>query len=1592
MSEASVARKLSDSVLVGLEGVGVTMVEEPLQDGDIQAQLEGCFDLVEGGVCIVLADGTERVAFASGKLASLYGCEDAQELLRLCSSSFRNLMEPEDYRPLSEVAEDRPEHFALSYHYQTKARHFRKAEGVGSLRDTPLGRAYVLLVFSAEQLSSDLRDEDKTGVLGMHDFFQEALRRAEERTSRPSVCAFCPVSFDLTSFKEYNRLYGMRQGDLCLRKIADTITGCFPGALVGHLTADHFVALLPSDDLETKLEHVCNEVNHFINDDGIQLKAGVYKPSEKDTLDDLRHAFDAAKIACDGIKADGNRSVALYTPEMGETIANRSYVLRHFSEALEKHYVKVYYQPVIRTLTGEVSGFEALARWEDPTLGMILPGVFVPVLEEAQLINRLDRYVLEQVVRTIRDRLDNGLPLVPISVNLSTYDFDAGSPLDAIEKTVERYRAPRSVLCFEITERVMIRNQHGMAETVRQFRKAGYQVWLDDFGSEYSSLSMLHNFHFDVIKIDMGFFSHFDDRSRQIITSVVTMSRMLGGQTLAEGVESEEQVSFLRKVGCGRIQGYYYGRPMMYEDALSFMHARGLRFERPESARLMDAAEGVNVISDSPTALFSFDGEDAELLIENDAYKRELRSTGTQDMAEANANLVDARYPFRGRFQQLLNRALRSRSEETLTYADNGQYIRVSVRWIAGDERSWVGEAHLYNISNDASIRRATTLDEIMRNIFQLYDGFYLVDRGSGEVRVLRSSHPGLTQESTALGTGEFVSYFLENLVYPDDRGRFAAFASPGNVEAKMEAVHGTFLTELVRIRRGDGTYRWTVFEALPIYKSATRSILISEREDIWERKEDRGELLPALCRSFGIQGTGDARPETLAQSSIFRALCSASPYPFFWKDREGRILGASRELMARLGLADESELLGRTEGELGCLFDLTGAGPREAVVLDDGRRAVRMEELALCAGGLHEVEITRAPWYQEKEVAGTLGMVRGGGPGGSDEESRLGLVDQETGFLSFRGAIEAGLLLADQYRSQKTDYVGLLLDVPAFAEVVRDSAERAREMLAEVASSLRESMTAGWAVARIGLCCFLCFCRRDNAGNVEEKLAKVAGVLPPLWRRLRTRATPVLTHAVAYGSEVMSLDELLQLLTRRLSSAEEEAYGDRPYTEDRVLIRRDVLDSLGERVVISDPMTYELVYMNPAARKDVGIAPDASLKGLTCHKALEGFDAPCRDCPNLMLRMDRALSASHMSNKTGRNLLMHSFLTAWGQRTLKLTIALDMDKHLEALTRDHSLVYQELRANEAISSGMREADPERGIERTISCIADNMQPERFLIFEERDDNTVSATYEWAAPGVVPLKEELQSIPRNELRGLYAKFVTEHLVMVRDMAAFREEFPGFSFRINGVRSFVSGQLLLQNQREGFTLVVNPSEESFQTSSILYSTLTDFIAVMIRNRNGLRELERQSMIDQLTGAGNRRALERRIHDWRGDSVLGVISIDLNGLKNTNDTKGHHAGDMMISESARLLRECAGEKNVFRTGGDEFVVITEDVEERDVALLIQHVRKSAENNGISMAVGYACAHGKVTDFDALLTRADFNMYLDKGHSFRRRRDDR
>ena len=1536
------------------------------------------------------ADGAERVIFASGPAAGLYECDSEKEFLALISSRFQNMMVPEDYKPVAEIANPDTGRFHLTYHYLTRQKHFRKAEAVGSLRDTAFGRVYLVQFFSDEQIAEDRKSDENTDLLGMHDFFREALRRAVVRKEDGTLGKFCPVSLDVTRFKEYNRLYGMHRGDQCIRRIAETITEHFPGALVGHLMADHFVALLPSDDLERKLEQVCNEVNLYIDNDAIQLKAGIYRPTGHDSMEDLRHAFDMAKIACDSIKTDGNRTVAVYQSTMGESIGQKTFILRHFGEALEKHYIRVFFQPIVRTLTGRLCGLEALARWEDPKLGMISPAVFVPVLEEAQLINRLDRFVFERVVRLLRDRMDNGLPPIPVSINLSGYDFEVANPFDTIETLMERMQVPRSLICIEITERVMLRNRIGMTAAIHQFQDAGYQVWMDDFGNEYSSLNSLHNYHFDVIKIDMGFFSHFDDRSRQIIKAVVIMSKMLGVQTLAEGVETAEQVAFLERIGCGRIQGYYYGRPMILEDVLESLYRKGISAESTEEEELLDAAEQVNVATETPTAIFHFDGKQIRLLVENDAYCRELRSTGTQDTEEANANLNASGYPFRGRFIQLLTKAFQSRAEETLIYEDNGQYLKVTVRWLAGRQESWVGTAHIYNISSKPALHDAAEWDKVLRDTFQLYDGVYLIDRGKDEIRVLQSSNGVLPHEGSSMSVSEYAANFAGTQVYPDDRERFLTFLQPEHLAEEMRRTENVHTADLFRIRKEDGSFRWTVFEALRIYKSLTHNILLCEREDIWERKKDRKELLPVFCRSFGVEVCSGRAPAVIRDSSLFRTLCLCSPYRFLWKDREGHILGASTAFLRQMGIRDESVLLGRTETELGWQIDSASSQRDEQDVLRKGRPSSEITEQIVSGGHIIRSRVDRVPWYEEKEVAGVMEFFHSGAPE-EQETDRLGLLDADTGCLSYRGALGAGLQYGDQYRLHHIDYAGILLDVPVYAGTMREDPDKAQEILRGFAQFLRETMSPGWIIARIGLCCFLCFCQRSSAGDAEEKMDAAAEMLRQLWRKQGLKTTPDMARAVAFRSEVSGLDDLLRLLYSRLSKAGKLIAREHLTAGDHIVFRRDALDAMPESIVVSDPKTYELLYLNQIARRDTKIGPEEPLTGKYCYEVLEGKDAPCGDCPNLMLRRDRVYAATHLSGRTEENLLIRSLLIPWEGRSLRFTIAFHLSEYMNTLAKDHELIYQEARANEAISVGMAEENPDRGIEKIIECISQNLKPERFLIFEEREDNTVSATYEWTAPGVMPLQDDLQSLSRTGVGALYRAFALYHVVLVSDIAAFKKENPDFSLPIYGIRSFVSGQLTLQGRTEGFTMVINPQEDTFRLASLLLSTLTDFIAIMIRNRNSMHMLEKQSMLDQMTGAGNRRMLEQTIREWGGNGSLGVISIDLNGLKNVNDSQGHHAGDMLICNTARILRECAGEKCVYRTGGDEFVVVTENMQEKDVLMLIQHIRESAERNGISLAAGYAYSNGKECNFDRIMTEADFNMYKDKGHSYRRRRTD-
>ena len=321
--------------------------------------------------------------------------------------------------------------------------------------------------------------------------------------------------------------------------------------------------------------------------------------------------------------------------------ANEQYILEHFYEALEKKHIKAFFQPIIRTLTGSVCCAEALARWEDPNQGMLSPADFIPVLEAHDLIYRLDMAILEQTCGMYQALADTQASLHSFSVNFSRLDFAKPNFYEDVVHIVDAYQTPHEAIKIEVTESVMLADEARFHEIFRAFHGAGFSVWVDDFGSGYSSLGLLQAYNFDLIKIDMIFMRDFTIRSRRLVASIVNMAKELDILTLIEGVETEEQLRFVRSIGCEAIQGFYYSRPLNARDFTAFLGAGSIEplkekeywntighFNLLSPNPLEEGRVDSAMQSDIPLALIEVTWGRGDYIYANDAYLESVHSLG----------------------------------------------------------------------------------------------------------------------------------------------------------------------------------------------------------------------------------------------------------------------------------------------------------------------------------------------------------------------------------------------------------------------------------------------------------------------------------------------------------------------------------------------------------------------------------------------------------------------------------------------------------------------------------------------------------------------------------------------------------------------------------------------------------------------------------------------------------------------------------------------------------------------------------------------------------------------------------------------------
>lgn len=371
---------------------------------------------------------------------------------------------------------------------------------------------------------------------------------------------------DITSFKIFNDQRGFEEGNAFLKSVGKILTDTFTRGLVSRQADDHFVIFGYNEDIEMKLEMV-NEATEKLDLDirpGIKVGGYIFK----DSNEDAHLGIEKARYACAELKNGHHGNFLTYDKEMHNSYRLVQYVVRHIDEAVEKKYIKAYYQPVVYSKGRTLCGVEALARWDDPRVGFLSPALFVPALENAQLIYKLDIAMLEIVCEDLSYNLIHHIPAIPVSINFSRLDFVVMDIVGKIDEIITKHSIPRNLIHIEITESALMNDGEVLMNAIKELHRLGYTVWLDDFGSGYSSFNVLKDYEFDVLKLDMAFLVGFSSnyKAKTLIKSVVAMAEQIGMKTLAEGVETKEEASFLESIGCGRLQGYLYGKPLSYDD------------------------------------------------------------------------------------------------------------------------------------------------------------------------------------------------------------------------------------------------------------------------------------------------------------------------------------------------------------------------------------------------------------------------------------------------------------------------------------------------------------------------------------------------------------------------------------------------------------------------------------------------------------------------------------------------------------------------------------------------------------------------------------------------------------------------------------------------------------------------------------------------------------------------------------------------------------------------------------------------------------------------------------------------------------------
>lgn len=407
--------------------------------------------------------------------------------------------------------------------------------------------------------------DELTGIYNKQAFYAKTKEMLLDNPDKN----FDLLRINIERFKVLNDLFGESTGDKLLRYIGKFLKEInLPLCVSGRLYADNFVVCYEAGkgDSRRMINTLQMVADSFAINNRTILSFGLYRIDDK-TLP-VSVMCDRANMALWKAKGNFKNPYCEYDEKMRQQVLNEQKIINAMEMAIQNKEFTLYLQPKYDIEKGTIIGAEALVRWISLENGFISPGDFIPVFENNGFVYEVDKFIWEESCRYLRKWLDEGREVHPISVNVSRIDLYDPKLVQHLVDLREKYQLPSQYLELEITESAYTEDPEQIITITRQLREAGFVILMDDFGTGYSSLNMLKDIQIDVLKLDMGFLksSDYSAKGGNILTAILKMAESLKMQTIAEGVETKEQVEFLKSIGCKYVQGFYYSKPLPVDE------------------------------------------------------------------------------------------------------------------------------------------------------------------------------------------------------------------------------------------------------------------------------------------------------------------------------------------------------------------------------------------------------------------------------------------------------------------------------------------------------------------------------------------------------------------------------------------------------------------------------------------------------------------------------------------------------------------------------------------------------------------------------------------------------------------------------------------------------------------------------------------------------------------------------------------------------------------------------------------------------------------------------------------------------------------